>query len=220
VISALLYAAGVLSVSTPYACPACHASFAAMVTGLDDPVASIAPRTQESLRKTRALLVQFGRAKEGDPVDELAAEILQDRARSELLYATCPRCGAKNPEGVAHRAREERRAKWAGIALVVALAAASWFVHWIALAMLSADVLVLRPMAIVLARRDGRPVRWLAVVGGVVAEVALIALVARVPHAAPLVILLPTVVQSLRRPEADDRRWREAAAKIAFAEGP
>jgi hypothetical protein len=141
------YPRGVPSVAITYECLVCHASCPATVTSFDDPVASIAPRTQETLRKTRAILVRAGREVEGDPVDEIAAEILQQGARSALLYATCPRCGAKNPEGVTERARDERRWKWITFAILFVLAASAWFVRWIALVLPGLDLFFLRPMA-------------------------------------------------------------------------
>jgi hypothetical protein len=207
------------SVSIPYECSACNASCAAVVTDLDDPSASIDAATQDTLRRLRASRVQAGEAPEGDPVAELAAKILQERAREELLYATCPRCGAKNPEGVVEHARRERR--WTAItaAILLALAAGAWFVRWFAIGLPVIDLVVIRPLAIRQARQSGQPVRWLSFASSVVVDVALIVLVVLVPRAAPGVPLVSLVSLLVRRlVERDDRRWREAAGRIRFEE--
>ncbi len=210
---------GAFSFATTYDCPACHASCPATVTGLADPVASIAPRTQDTMRKTRALLVQVGRREEGDPVDEIAAEVLEQEARSTLLYATCPRCAARNPEGVAERAADARRWRWITAAILVALAASAWFVRWVAVAMPGLNLLAFRPMAILHARRSGVRVRWLVFASSVAVDVACIALVVLVPRAAPLVLLAPAVQVLVRRPAPDEWRWSNAAEKIRFEGG-
>jgi hypothetical protein len=216
--AAVPYPPSVPSVTISFECLLCHASCAATVTGLDDPVASIASRTQDTLRKSRALLVRAGRAEEGDPVDEIAAKILQQRAREVLLYATCPRCGAKNPEGVTAHAKDRRRWRWITAAILVVLAVGAWFVRWIALVLPSADLLVFRLMAIVHARRSRQPVRWLAMATNVATDLSFVAVVVFVPRAAPLLLLVPIAVMLVRRPAADERPWTEAAETIRFEE--
>ncbi len=200
------------SVAITYDCPACHASCAATVQGLDDPTASIAPRTQDTLRRTREVLVRAGRAREGDPVDEVAAEILQQTARSTLVYAICPRCGARNPAGVAER----RRWRWITAAILVALAGGAWLVRWVALLLPALDLLFFRPLAIVHARRTGLPVRWLTLAAGVAIDLALVAVVVLLPRAAPLVLLVPAALSVVR--PTDDGRWADAAETIRFEE--
>jgi hypothetical protein len=206
----------VASLTVTYACPACHVTSAATVTELSDPLTHIAPGTRATLRMTRAVLVQAGRGKEGDPVDEVAGEILEQEARRELRYATCPRCGARSPEGVAELRRSTRWSTWTTVALLSAFAVVAWFGHWVA-AILPGLNLVARPLAVARARRAGEPVRWLLLAPLLAFDAALVAIALLVPRAAPLVPLVPLAVMLVRKPEANERPWQEAAKKIRFA---
>jgi hypothetical protein len=184
--------------------------------GLRDPDEQIDPRTQESLRTTRAFLVEHGRAEEGDPVAELGARLLEQEARFELRYATCPRCGAKNPEGVAAERADQQRTRVFGVVLYGGLAAGAWFAPKVAIVLPALDLLVFRPLGAFMLKKRGEPIRVLPLAGALALDGALIALVLLFPRAAPLIPLLALVYSLVRRPEAKEWRWEEAKKKMQF----
>ncbi len=133
-------------------------------------------------------------------VDELA-----------LRYATCPRCGARNPEGVAGL----RRSKRTQASLYLALAVGAWFLRWIAAAVPALD-LVAKPWVVANARRQGVAVSVGAVALGVGVDLAFIAVVVLVPRAAPLV---PLVNLALLLARKDEWEWAHFGALVHFDEG-
>ena len=66
------------------------------------------------------------------------AEIEQSATRAfaapYLRFAVCPTCGARNPEGVAEERRDHRNIKLITLAVTTALAAAAYFIRWVAFA--------------------------------------------------------------------------------------
>jgi hypothetical protein len=204
------------SFSTTYVCAACGKSFRVEVTGLGDPHRHIPERSQEALRQVRAAENRLGQAKDGDPVNELAGELLEQEARSELRYATCLGCGQKNPEGIAADRANHRQSLTFGLVFFGVLAVVSWFVPWAALVLPLMDLLVFRPIMVVQLRKSGQRLPLVPFVAGIVLDAALIALIVYFPRAAPLVPITGIVRSIIRKPPMDEWRWQEAGKKIRF----
>jgi hypothetical protein len=205
------------SFSTAYHCAACNESFHVEVTDLGDPYKHIPERSQEVLRRVRATENQLGPTKPGDPVNDLARELLEGEARSELRYATCPACNAKNPEGIAAIRADQRQTSLFGLVFFGIVAAAAWFYPWVALILPGMDLLVFRPIMVVQVRKSDKPFPIVPFALGIALDAALIALILLYPRAAPLVPLAGIVQSIFRGGSAKyDWKWEEARKKMRF----
>ena len=138
-----------------------------LVTGLSEPEESISQRSQKTLRDLQAAKERLGIAtKEDDPVDSLAAEILEMAARRQLRFATCPRCGARNPEGLIEQMTDQKRTRVIGSAVSVAFAALVWLFPALAFVLVALAAFQTVVMAL-LARRRPLPFPWLVFLGNV-----------------------------------------------------
>lgn len=207
------------SFTTTYTCAACGRSSSVIVTGLGDPEEYVTERSRDALRRARAIENQLGQAKEGDPVDELAERLLEQEARSELRYATCPACGTKNPEGVTAEMADHRQSLIFGFVFFGILAVAAWFVPWAALLLPLMDLLIFRPVMVVQVRRSNKPFPTLPFVAGILLDAALIALIVLYPRTAPLVPIAGIVQSIVRRPQQSEWKWEEAGRKMRFETG-
>lgn len=203
------------SCSLSYDCPACHASTQALVTGLTEPTASISQSSQETLRKLQAAKERLGAAPEGDPVDSLAAEILEMSARRQLRYATCPRCGARNPEGLDDQAIEQKRSRITGGIVGAALALGVWFFPSLAFALVALAAFLTVLMALV-ARRQPAPFPWLVFLGNVGVTGALLAGAIYLPRAVVAMPLLLGARSLFYKPKDAEAPWKEATESIRF----
>lgn len=179
-----------------YRCAVCGATSRVEITRLCDPIPEPPPRAM--------VVKQLGATQE--------PTILSLEAADRLLFATCPKCGARNPEGVEHQRKEARGSKILNTALLIGLALGAWFVRWIAVALLALDV-VSKPRLVALARKAGKPVSWPRLAANVLIDVALTALAIQVPSTAPLVPLLALVIV-LRGSSVYEAPWHEAAESI------
>ncbi len=160
---------------------------------------------------------QFGAEKPGDPVTDLAHELLAQQARSELRYATCPQCNAKNPEGIAALQAEQRQSLLFGVVFFGIVAVAAWFYPWAALILPGMDLLVFRPIMFVQARRSDKPFPFVPFALGIVLDALLIALILLYPRAASLVPIAGIVQAIVRRGSAKyDWKWDDAQKKMRF----
>ena len=204
------------SFSTAYHCAACNESFPVEVTDLGDPHKHISESSQAILRRSRTLQNQLGQTKPGDPVDDLAHELLEQEARSELRYATCPGCHAENPEGIAADRAERRQSSLFGWVFFGIIAAAAWFYPWAALILPGMDLLVFRPMMLVQSRKSDKPFPFVPFALGIVLDAALIALILLYPRAAPLVPLAGIVQSAVNHSSKSGWKWEEARKKVRF----
>jgi hypothetical protein len=199
-----------------YACPACGGSSAAIVTGLSPPAELVPTQTRETLARTEALLEASGRARQR-PIDEA---VLEAQAGVHLLYATCPRCGARNPEGLAAQANERRFGRLGVLVLCGGIALGAWYRPLVALVAPGLS-LVMRAVGLVVARRQGTPPRWPVLAAALAFDAALVALVFAAPRfafAMPLALATWSMLKSWR--VGDEERWRDAAGQIRFELGP
>jgi hypothetical protein len=186
----------------PFDCPACHVTTLADVGGLDDPEQFIDA-------KSRAIL--------GGKVADLEVDLLQQSAQRKLLHATCPRCGKRNPEGIAAQTRERWRTIAIGFAIYGAVLVGSFFAPRIALVIPIVGGSMQIVGAVVLSRQGKVP--WGRFAFNLAINAALAALVILVPRAAPLAPLLG-ILDSLRPRPRDDSPWTEAAEAIQFETDP
>lgn len=185
----------------PFDCPACQAETGAEVSGLSDPA-------QYVDAKTRAILGAAGAA-------DLEQSILRQQAQRTLRYATCPRCGAQNPEGLAHQARERWYNRLIAAGLGTALAVWAFFSPRVALVVPGLSVLLTLVM-LVHRRREGLSTPWKVLAARFAIGAALTALVILVPRAAFVVPLLSIVDGMRSKQPEEDRAWAEAARAIRF----
>ncbi|MBK9260962.1 MAG: hypothetical protein IPM54_14260 [Polyangiaceae bacterium] len=207
------------SFTTTYTCAACGKSSSVIVTGLGDPEDYVTERSREALRRVRTTENQLGAAKEGDPVDELAERLLEQEARLELRYATCPACATKNPKGVAAEKADHRHTIIFGLVFFGIMAAFAWFVPRVALILPIMDLLIFRPVMVVQVRRSNKPFPTLPFVAGILLDAALIALIVYWPRAAPFVPIAGIVQSIVRRPQQSEWKWEEAGRKLRFETG-
>ncbi len=143
-----------------------------------------------------------------DPHTAKMAVHLQEHVA--LLHATCPRCGARNPETVASDRRDERNITIITFVALVAAGVGGYFVPWIVIGYLSLMTVVIVIATIAQRGRYG--------VTGALLSVGWVALACVFPGYA---FLLPVAaaIQTYRRGADDsDRRWQEAAARLRFAD--
>lgn len=183
---------------------------------LGDPHRHIPERTRDVMRRGRELQNEFAQEKPGDPVDELAHDLLEQEARFELRYATCPKCSAKNPEGIAAIQADKRQTLLFGIVFFGILAAVSWFYPWAALILPGIDLLVFRPMMFVQARKNDKPFPVVVFTAGIALDAALITLILFVPRVAPLIPMVGIVRSLFGGSTKDDWKWDEARKKVRF----
>lgn len=205
------------SFSTTYACSACGQSSNVEVIDLGDPYEHIPERTQNVLRRSRDTQNKLGAERPGDPVDELALKLLEREARSELRYVTCPKCNAKNPEGIAAIQADQRQSLLFGVVFFGIVAIAAWFYPWVALILPGMDLLVFRPIMFVQARKSDKPFPVVPFVLGIVFDGLLIALILLYPRTASLVPIAGIVQSLVRRGSAkSDWKWEETRKKMRF----
>lgn len=205
------------SFSTIYVCSACGKSSNVEIIDLGDPHEHIPERTREVLRRSRTIQDQLGAAKPGDPVEDLAQELLERDARSELRYATCPECNAKNPEGSAAIRADHRQSLLFGLVFFGIVAIAAWFYPWAALLLPGMDLLVFRPIMFVQARKIDKPFPVIPFVLGIVLDVLLIALILYYPRVAWLVPIAGIIQSIIRQGSAKyDWKWEDAQKKMRF----
>lgn len=204
------------SFSTTYTCAACATSSNVEVIDLGDPYRHIAEDTRDTMRRVREAQTRLGTAKPGDPVEELAQELLEQEARSELRYATCPKCSAKNPDGLAAIQAERRQTLLFGLIFFGLLAGVAWFYPWAALLLPGLDLLIFRPMMFVQARKNPRPFPIVPFAFGIVLDALLIALIVLYPRAAPLVPIAGIVQSLFGGSSKYDWKWDEAKKKVRF----
>jgi hypothetical protein len=204
------------SFSTTYTCEACGTSSNVEVIDLGDPYRHISEGSQDAMRRVRETQNKLGQEKPGDPVEELAHELLEQEARSELRYATCPKCSVKNPEGLAAIRAERRQNLLFGIVFFGIIAAIAWFYPWAALILPGMDLLVFRPMMIFHVKKSGKPFPIVPFASGVFLDALLIALIVLYPRAAPFVPIAGIVQSLFGGSTKHDWKWDEAKKKLRF----
>lgn len=205
-----------MDAAATYSCPACGASTDAIVTGLDDPSTFVSDRDRRVLRDIDAIRREPSAA---DPVASLEQRILADQAQRGLRFATCPRCGAKNPEGIAHQAAEARRTLITALALAAIGVPALWYAPWLTVVIGAGNALLVLFLALH-GRRSGRSIPYLrlALSIAVAAATAAVGLVLpRFAPALPVLWILPTLLRRGRgREEQEEQTWSEARDTIRF----
>jgi DNA-directed RNA polymerase subunit RPC12/RpoP len=182
--------------SLTYVCSACGASTAAVVTDLQDPKAFVEERYRNRY-------------------PDIAPKLLQDSAKQRLRFATCPRCGVRNPEGLAAQAADQRQNRAILLAMIGLGTLGAWFAPKVALVI--PGLMVFQSVLLAsLSPRFGRPVPWRATALSLTVSIVLVAAVLRFPRFAflvPVVVLGPAL---LRGRGSVDNRWEEASRTIRF----
>lgn len=132
------------------------------------------------------------------------------RARMRLAFATCPACGARNPEGVAEQRRDERNIMVLTIVVMVGLTIGAYFVPWIVLGWLGLfGALYLYFLA-------KRPTAGLVI--NLATTLGFGALAWWYPRWAFLIVAVPTVQMLIKRrdPAERDGPWQRAAEQLRF----
>jgi hypothetical protein len=132
-----------------------------------------------------------------------------------LLHATCPGCGAKNPDGVVAERRENTRTRWGTAAFFAVIAAVS--VAWPPLALI---VPALWLLILVLMRvfAGGPRIAVLALQAAFVAgAVAFVLLLPRYAFAIPASLAIRCALWS---PRAGDGPFERAAKRLRFDATP
>lgn len=205
------------SFSTTYHCSACEKTFPVEVTDLGDPYVHIPERSRESMRRIRATQNKFGHDKPGDPVDELAATLLEQEAVSVLLRATCPACKAKNPAGIADDRKEHKQTMLFGCVFFGIWAVVSKFYSWAALIIPGMSLFVFRPIMFVQLRKaQDKPFPVFRFIAGILFDLALAAAVVQFPIIAPGVPLIGLVQSFFSGTSKYEWKWEEAQKKIQF----
>lgn len=210
-----------------YECAGCGASFGVRVTGLDEPGAFVPDSHRQLLRDARARhQLAADRAGQplppgGDPVAEVEENLLKSFADKVLVYATCPACGARNPEGVAIVRSEARRTRWGttGFFALVALSSAFWPLSSVVVPVLWTVILSL---SVVARRRHGQPAGWADVLVGaamISASVGVLLFAPRAAFGVPLVFACWMAIAP-RRAGADDEPFERARASLVFERAP
>jgi hypothetical protein len=155
--------------------------------------------------------------KPGDPVEEVAREILEQEAQLALRFATCPACSAKNPAGIAVTRAERRMGLVFGLILFSAIAIAAAFYSWAGLILPGIDLFVFRPLMLLNARKmTDKPFPKGMFALTVFMDIALIAAVLQFPRVAPLVPFMGIVQMFFGGSATDQWKWDEGKKKLQF----
>jgi hypothetical protein len=143
--------------------------------------------------------------------------VVRNAALEELKYATCPGCGAQNPDGLANDRTENRVATWGTIGLMLVVGAVAYFAPAVAYVVPIVSLLLLL-LRLAEARKATGPVHWRIIVLQAVLGIGLgvpIYLWPRWAFVVPLVVAASVLPNALRRPRAS-ARFERARARIRF----
>ncbi len=112
-------------VSTTYACKACSVDSPVRVSGLKVPDVPIS-------RKNNVFMVSPEEAKRqveaglAKPIT-VKTKTVEDLARDVLVFAVCPKCAARNPEGVALQRAKVWKSRAGGLLLLAVCVVGAWY---------------------------------------------------------------------------------------------
>lgn len=202
------------AVITTYACKACSVESSVRVSGLKVPDVPIS-------KKNNVFMVSPDEAKRqieaglAKPIT-VKTKSLEELAQEVLLYATCPRCDARSPDGVATQSKKVLQSRVLGLVLLAVCVAGAWLHPTFGLA---TPILALFFTALdVYARRvQGVPIDHTRTFIGFAGALGLAAFVRTYPSHAwlvPFVLLGP----QLFKPQAgSDLEWTEAKKRVSLA---
>lgn len=197
-----------------YACPRCSALTPALITGLPEPRSLVSDRSAEALEAAAT-----ARAKLGDPpasdLPDVLATIADASIEAALRYATCPRCGERNPAGVQATHREARMTRLVGAPIALGFAVGCWLFPWFSWFTLAVLGLVAVTVLVVGWRSRALTPRAAAQQLGGFAALCLIT--TYLPRAALLVPLALAI--GFARTSPSESPWERARATLRF-EGP
>lgn len=180
------------ALAVDYTCGGCGATTGAVVEGLTPPERYVSDPRFHADR-------------------EMMDRLLRSSAEDELLYATCPRCGARNPDGIARLRASLTKSRVIGA--VVFLVLAGVVVVWRPAAF-AALLLPIVEGGVLLAMVRPPPL------GRVALNVLLILVVGALGYALPLAIAGLSVVQAVRfavhGSVEKDGRWQQSAERVRF----
>jgi hypothetical protein len=145
---------------------------------------------------------------------DMALEILDGSAQRELLYATCPRCGKPNPDGVAALQAEARSMRRYAGGFFIALAVGTFFfpgLAWFVVVLVVAFAALLIWGAV---RFNKHPRKWLGIAQSIAVAAGAIAIAIFYPRASAVIPLLPAGVYLRMKP--DLAKLESAKTKIRF----
>jgi hypothetical protein len=145
--------------------------------------------------------------------DHDSVDLLDQSTKRALMYATCPRCGERNPEGVAEHAKSRRSGRVIGTLASLVMAIGVWFLPWLAYVVL-AIVIGMTVLMFVFAGR-ARTLRVGAVVYNLAFAAVLVAVVWFYPRASALVPLVLAVRFAISGGESDSK-WTNAKETLRF----
>jgi hypothetical protein len=203
----------VATVPIRYTCTSCGVTSGGTAT-FEPP--ALREETARTMRQLERVKEAHGLPHRDDPVGELEREVAEKLAADELVFATCPACGARNPKGVAAVRAEGRRFSLVTFVALLLLAAAAWRWPWLGLVLPALDALVARPVALVALLSRGLVVPWARFLALVAADLALAAVVLFVPLLAPLPALAAAVLVLMRKGGDESSRFTSAAATLHF----
>lgn len=203
---------------TTYACAACGVRSRIEITGLSEPIPRVIASTDPVLRRIHAEQVKAGKVPAPKKGEEPTFPVVTEEILGRVLFATCPHCGERNPEGVALQAKEVRHTRVFNTALFAALALGAWFFPPLALLLPVSDLALWKPLAVWTLKKRGESIPLLAMLRDLALDAALIALVLVVPRAAPAVPALAMLQALLLRPDLEGP-WRRSRESIKLAEG-
>jgi hypothetical protein len=155
--------------------------------------------------------------KPGDPVEEVARQILEQEAQLVLRYATCPACSAKNPAGIEVSRAERRAGLIFGLIFFGAIAIAAAYYSWVALILPILDLFVFRPLMVLNAKKmTDKPFPKGMFALTILFDIALIAVIVLFPRAAPLVPLMGIAQMLFGGSAKDQWKWEDAQKKMRF----
>jgi hypothetical protein len=152
-----------------------------------------------------------------DATPEMTAGILQLRAERELKFATCPRCGARNPVGVAEQIKTNKQWRWGFMLFFAALGAGIWFVPALAWFLVALDAIIVIVLFYALKRVGGSSGAKRSAVISVVTLAGIVGVAIFYPRWVSVLALI-LVVQFARKKEDPEEAWLLAAKKLQFAE--
>lgn len=202
---------------TTYACAACGVSSKIEITDLREPVRRLSIHRDPVIRRIHEERVRRGKVPKPKKGEDVSYPVITEEIHQRVRYATCPRCGARNPEGVALQAKSARATRSFNVALFAALAVGAYFIPYLALLLPVSDLVLWKPLAIWTLKKRKQPVPLGGVVRDVAIDVALVALVVLLPRAAPVIPALAMGYMLVRKLD-DEGPWRRSRETIRVVE--
>lgn len=150
-----------------------------------------------------------------DPRAAERADAWEAWAQRVLLHATCPRCRARNPIGLAAQAKDHRRGRILASGAFLLGGVAAYWLPWLAWVFVGVHALITPLNTLLWLRKDPAERELLSLVASFASLAVMVAFAIFAPRFIGVLGIIAVVRGLFDRPNVD-RLWTLAAEKIRF----